>query len=532
MKKSIKKVSLILMVLCILLTLIGCGSNNTQPSESNEQNKGNSENKLNMFTYVTHSDPMVFWDPAETWAAEIIVMQNLYESLVRIDPVDDSIIPVLATDWVRSEDGLEWRFTLREGVKFHSGKILTPDMAARSLMRTIEIGKGAAYVWDGVEDIVADGNELVFKLSRPLPLLQIVSASYGAYIYDPDIERDWYYEANADGTGPYKMMSYQKDSEMILEKHTDYWGGWDDKDGHFDVAVVKTIAESSIRRQLIVSGEVDFIQQLSVEDIEAIKNEPGISVSNVVSFQQLNAFLNTQKEPLNNKYIRQAISYLTPYQDIVDHVMMGNATQARGVIPPNLWGYGENLLQYTYDLDKAKELLAKGGYPDGGFKLLYTYTSGDTNLQKVGELLKDSFARANIDLELRAMTTDAKYNLTKAQDPNERQDITLLYWWPDNLDPVGYMDSQFHSEEEVGFNFAYYSNSEVDRLIDEAIELSGISIEEASEKYIEAQEIIIEEAPALFLYCENYIRPYRSDIKGYIDNPVYPNVVYFYDVYR
>lgn len=532
MKYRIKKAISLLLVICMCTAVAGCGSGQS-PQNGDVSVSGSGEGgKLNMVTYVTHSDPMVFWDPAESWAAEIIVMQNMYESLVRIDPTDNTVIPVLATEWKSSDDGLEWRFTLRENVKFHSGKILTPDMAVRSLRRTIDSGKGAAYIWDGVEEIKAEGNEIVFELNRPLPLLQIVSGSYGAYIYDPDCQRDWYYEAQADGTGPYKLMSYQKDSEMILQKHDGYWGGWDDGNGHFDVVVIKTIAESTIRRQLIVSGEIDFIQQLPVEDIEAIRNEPGIAISNVVSFQQLSAFLNTQKPPLDNKLVRQALSYLTPYQDIIDHVMMGNAVQARGVIPPNLWGHGKDLKQYTYDPVKAKELLTEAGYPDGGFKLLYTYTSGDTNMQKVGELLKDSFAQANIDVELRGMTTDAKYNLSKAQNPNDRQDITLLYWWPDNLDPVGYMDSQFHSEEEVGFNFGYYSNDEVDRLIDEAIAESGLSIESASEKYIKAQEIIVEDAPALLLYCENYVRPYRSDIKGYKDNPLYPNVVFFYDVYR
>jgi len=532
MIKSPKKVIAVLLILCILLSLSGCGGSNPKSKGTSTEDKGKSGKEYNMVTYVTHSDPMVFWDPAESWAAEIMVMQNIYESLVRIDPIDNKVTPVLATKWTHTEDGLEWRFTLREGVKFHSGKLLTPDMAVRSLKRTIGTEKGASYIWDGVEDIKAEGNEIVFKLNRPLPLLQIVSGSYGAYIYDPDYNRDWYYEAKADGTGPYKLMSYQKDSEMILEKHPDYWGGWNDKEGHFDVAVIKTIAESSIRRQLIVNGEIDFIQQLPVEDIEAIKGEPGIAISDVASFQQLSAFLNTQKKPLDNKYIRQALSYLTPYQDIIDHVMMGNAVQARGVIPPNLWGHGKDLMQYTYNYGKAKELLAKGGYPNGGFKLLYTYTSGDTNTQKVGELLKDSFAKANIDVELRGMTIDAKYNLSKAQDPEERQDITLLYWWPDNLDPVGYMDSQFHSEKEIGFNFGYYSNPEVDKLIDEAIAESGLSIEKAAEEYIKAQEIIIEEAPALLLYCENYVRPYRSDIKGYKDNPLYPNVVFFYDIWR
>lgn len=130
------------------------------------------------------------------------------------------------------------------------------------------------------------------------------------------------------------------------------------------------------------------------------------------------------------------------------------------------------------------------------------------------------------------MTVDSKYNLAKAADPKDRQDITMLYWWPDNVDPSGYLLSQFHTEEEVGFNFGYYSNPEVDKLIQEAMKVSGVSIEEATKKYIEAQEILIEDCPALFIYCENYVRPYRSDLKGYKDNPAYPNVVYFYDVYR
>lgn len=527
MKKFIKRITIIILIFCLLLNVSGCSN-----APKSEKTEGEGGNKRSIVTYVAHTDPMVFWDPAESWAIEIVAMQNMYETLVRIDPIDDSIVPVLATDWANSEDGLEWRFTLREGVKFHSGKLLTPDLAVKSLKRTIEIGKGAAFIWNGVKEISYEGNEIIFELERPLPLLQVVSAAYGAYIYDPDIERDWYYEANADGTGPYKMISYQKDSEMLLERHPDYWGGWEDKEGHFDIVAIKTSGESTIVRQMLVSGEIDFVQQLPFEDLEAIKDDPGIKISDVVSFQQLNAFLNTEKEPLNNKYIRQAISYLTPYDDIIEHVMKGNASQARGVVPPNLWGHGKDLMQYTYDVEKGKELLAKGGYPDGGFTLEYTYTSGDSNIQKVGELLKDSLEDFNINLELRGMTVDAKYNLAKAQDHQDAQDITTLYWWPDNYDPAGYLDSQFHSEEEVGYNFAYYSNPEVDKLINEAISLSGVSIEEATEKYVRAQEIIIEEAPALFLYCENYVRPYRHDIKGYVDNPLYPNVVFFYDISR
>jgi peptide/nickel transport system substrate-binding protein len=130
------------------------------------------------------------------------------------------------------------------------------------------------------------------------------------------------------------------------------------------------------------------------------------------------------------------------------------------------------------------------------------------------------------------MTVDAKYSMARDPDPLKRQDIGMLYWWPDNYDPQGYYYSQFHSEEEVGFNLGGYSSPTVDALIEEAIDISGTSIEAAIAKYHEAETIIIEDAPAIFIYCENYVRPYRADLMGFVENPVYPNVVFFYDLYK
>jgi peptide/nickel transport system substrate-binding protein len=524
MKRTIVRALVITVALAALLAVVGCTK---QPGTA----KAGTPSTV---TYIMPSDPMVFWDPAETWAIELVALHNMYETLVRIDPTDNNkIIPVLATEWTTSPDKLKWTFKLRGGVKFHSGKPLTAEMAAASLNRTIKIGKGASYIWSGVKEIKAvDSLTLEFDLSRPLPMLFIVSSAYAAYIYDASHDRDWYYQPHADGTGPYTLKGYTKDSELILEKFKDYWGGWAKDVKRFDYAIIKVVPESATRRQLLSAGQADIIEQLPIEDVNALKADPKIAVSQVTSFQELYAFLNTQKPPLNKKEVRQALSYLMPYTDILDHVTMGAASQARGVIPPTLWGYGKDLLQYTYDVEKAKELLKKAGYPNGGLKLLYTYTAGDKNEQKVGELFKDALAKANIDLEIRGMTTDSKYNLAKAKNPRDRQDITMLYWWPDNLDPSGYLISQFHSEKNVGFNFGYYYNPVVDKLIDQGAEVSGVSIEEATQKFIDAQKIIVEDAPAIFIYCDDYVRPYRKTLLGYKDNPAYPNVVFFYDTHR
>jgi peptide/nickel transport system substrate-binding protein len=485
-------------------------------------------------TYAVHADPMVFWDPAETWAAEIKVFQNIYESLVRIIPGQpDQFIPVLAESWEESADKLSWRFKLRKGVKFHSGLDMNAHVAAESLNRTIKGNKGAVYIFDGVKEIQAlDDYTLEFLLERPLPMLYIVSSGYGSYIYNPEHPREWYYSINADGTGPYKLNSYKKDAEIILERFDGYWRGWRQENPAPDFAVVKVVKEQITRRQLLTKGDVDIVDTLGAEVLEPLKQDENISISRTPSYQQLTVFLNTKKPPLDNKKVRQALAYLMPYDDVVNFVMKGQAVQARGVVPPNLWGHSEDLFQYNFDPEKAKALLAEAGYPDGGFKLLYTYTAGDQNIQKVGELFKDSLAKAGIELELRGMTVDSKYNLAKATDPLDRQDITTLYWWPDNVDPQGYFVCQFHSEEQIGYNFGYYSNAEVDKLIDEAVELSGVSIEKAVEKYIRAQEIILEDCPAIMVYCDEYVRPYRKNLGGYVDNPAYPETVFFYDLFR
>lgn len=517
-KRGIALLALSLAVVTVVASLAGCSKPAAKPSA---------------VTYVVYADPMVDWDPAKSWAAENVFMQNVYETLVRIDPLDNNkFTGVLATGWHESEDHLTWTFDIRPNVKFHDGETLTADMAAKSLKRTIDMKKSATYIFDGVKDIKAAGPlTLEFDLSRPLPMLYILSSTYAAYIYNPDYSTDWYTTPNADGTGPYKFVSYKKDSEIVLQKFDDYWGGWSGS-GKFEYAFIKTVTEAATRRQMLTSGEADIVEQMPVEDIQALKSDANIATSNVTSFQELYAFLNTQKAPLNNKYIRQALAYATPYADILNYVMGGTAVQARGVIPQTLWGYSPDVFQYTYDLDKAKALLTKGGKPNGGFTLLYTYTAGDKNEQKIGELMKDSFAKIGITLDIRGMTVDTKYALARDPDPQKRQDITMLYWWPDNVDPSGYLYSQFHTEKEVGFNLGYYYNPAVDKLIDDGMLAAGTSIDAAVAKYTEAQKIIVDDSPAIFLYCENYVRPYRADLQGFKDNPAYPNVVFFYDLSR
>lgn len=525
MKTSMKKIIALMLALVMVVSLVGCGS-----SSGKEETSAAPADEVSFVTIIGENDPMLAWDPGESWAAEIRVLCNIYETLVHME-TDGSFTPVLAETWDTSDDSLVWTFKIREGVKFHSGKELTAYIVADCFNRTIEMGKSATYMWDGVTNIYAtDDTTLVIECERPIALLYIVSAAYAALVYNPEYDSDWYNQCNADGTGPYKFESYTQNSEVILKKFDGYWQGWEGE--HFDYCIFKTVFEAATARQMMISGEADLWNSgCPYEYIEELEKEENIELSNTPSYQTLYAYLNCQKEPLNDARVRQALSYLTPYDDIVEQVVCGFGTRISGVLPPTIWAYDENATMYEYDYDKAVALLEEAGYADG-FTISYTYNTGDSVLQKVGELLKDSYAKANITLELQAMTSDAKYAKARAEDPNERQDIIVIYWWPDYVDPSSYFYSCFYSEEKIGYNLSYYYNPEVDALIDKAFYATGESIEEATQYYLEATNALMEDAVVLSLFAENYAKPYASSLGGFEDNVAYPTCVYCYDLYR
>ena len=527
-KKQYRKRWSFFLVIVMIVSLIvtGCGGQNTEGG-------GDSQSKIAF--YASNSEPILDWDPSVEFSNGIIVLNNIYETLLRYDAVNDKIIPELAEDYEKSEDGLTWTFKIREGVKFHDGTDLNAEAVKFSIERTMQMKKGASFIWNCVESInVVDPYTVEFKLKYPAPLDLIASCGYAAFIMSPTAVQsnpdDWFSQGNEAGTGPYMLQSYTRGDEVILTKFDDYWRGWDDN--QFEKVVIKKVSETSSRRQMIEKGEADVTIELPYEDIESLRENPNVTILEEPSYTNLIGFFNTEKEPLNNKLVRQALSYAFPYEDVVKYAMGSYATQGRGPIPQGHWGHGEGLFQYTHDIEKAKELLAEAGYPDGGFKLLLTYMSGDESEKKAAELYKSELAKLNIELEVRGMPWDSQWEMAKSKNPEDRQDILIMYWWPDYPSPYSWLYNLYHSEEEILFNLSYWKNEEFDNLIDSADQMSGVDRDKAEEQYIKAQEILIEEAPSFYPYDKQCVWVMNESFKGHVGNPVYPNVVFFYNTYR
>lgn len=483
--------------------------------------------------YAYNSEPVIFWDPSDTFSNEITTINNVYEPLLRYDPSKDEVTPVLCESYKVSEDGLEWTFNLRKKVKFHCGDVMTAKDVKYSIERTISRGKGASFIWAPVSEITTpDDYTVVFKLKYPAPLDMIASAGYTSHVFcakhTEEYGSDWFAQGNDLGTGPYKVESWKRGDEVVLAKFDDYWGGWGKNS--YDKAIIKMVPEASTRRQMLESGEAHFLNNTPFEDIEAMKSNPNVVITVAPSFQNLFVLMNTAKAPLNDKKVRQALSYAFPYGDVIEYVMHGYATQSKGAVPKGLWGHNENLFQYSHDLEKAGSLLAEAGYSKGGLKLLLTYTAGDENERKAAELYKAELTKLGIDLEIRGMPWDAQWEMAKSRDPKDRQDMFMFYWWPDYADPYSFLRSIFHSEQEIVFNLCYWSNPEYDSLIDEANKIAGPERQKAIELYGKAQEILVEEAPAIFVFDQQYVRAVHKSFKGFVDNPAYPHVVFFHDV--
>lgn len=524
-----KKTAIVLALLMILSMLTSCGQN--QDNAGNAQKPGD---EMDVMYYAYNSIPILTWDPSVEFSNGIIVLNNIYEQLLRFNAATKEYEKVLAEDYSKSEDGLVWTFKLRPNVKFQDGTPFNAEAVKFSVERTTEIGQGASFIWSPVEEInIVDDLTVEFKLSYPAPMDVIVSCPYAAFMLPPSLKdksASWFEEGNACGTGPYKLQSTSMGDEVILTKNDDYWKGWDGQ--HFEKVIVKRISETSSRRQMIEAGEADVTIELPSEDVEALKSSGKVNVEVVPSFTNLIGFYNTKKAPMDNPKVREALSYAFPYEDVVKYAMGGYAKQSVGPVPEGMWGHSKDLMQYKYDLEKAKQLLSEAGVKEGSLKLLLTYMSGDEAEKKMAELYKGELSKIGVELEIRSMPWESQWDMAMGTDPNAQQDIFVMYWWNDLSTPYSYLYSLFHTEDKTLYNLAYYSNPQFDELIDGAQAKTATNIEEAEKDFVKAQEVLIKDNPAIFMYDKNVAWIKSPTLKGHVDNPSYPFVIFFYDCYR
>lgn len=489
---------------------------------------------------VGHTAEVTTWDPLQSFSTEAQYMANIYEPLIYATPLgaENDFEPGLATDWSVSEDGLTWTFELQEGVTFHDGEPFDAAAAKASIEANKDAGAGASWIWWPVESVeVVDEHTIDVNLSTPAALDLIAASTYSAWMISPAAleavaeDPEFFQTAAADGqtfgTGPYMLESWTPGTEVLLTRFPEYRQGFEE--GHFDKVLV-SILDPVNQQQALEGGDIDIANRIPPEAVDDISAMEGFTVHSDPALFNYLGFLNTQRPPLDDVRVRQALAYATPYEDIIEVTTGGNAVQDRASIPPGVFPYSDEIPQYSTDMERAQELMAEAGVD--GFPLEITYFADNPIHAAYAPLLQDAYGQLGVDVTLTPMAPfGAQWDRGKG-DPEGRQDMFLLLWWPTYSDAGSdNLQSMFKSSEEPFFNLSYWQNEQFDTLLEEAIALTGTDREAAQATYLEAIDILVEESPAIFFIDTNAVTTTSDAVEGFEYNLNYPfTQVFFYDI--
>jgi peptide/nickel transport system substrate-binding protein len=433
--------------------------------------------------------------------------------------------PMAAESWTVSDDGLKWTFKIRKGIAFDDGTPLDAEAVRYSLDRTLAIGKGPADNISAIASMaVVDAYTLEITLKNPYgPFLQTL-ATDGASIVNPkvaakavndDKAQAWLAE-HVDGSGPFKITEWTRGQRCVLEAKANYWGG----QPKLKKVIIRFMSESADRRMALEQGDVDIAENILIDQIPTLEKNKDIVVGRYPSQMVEYVYVNCQNEKLKDPAVRQALSYAIDYKGIIDHVLQGNGVQMRGPIPDGMWGHRKDVFQYKLDAAKAKELLKSAGAEN--LELTLIYSERRATWEQIALVMQANLADIGVKLNLELMANPT------LRDKIDKGDFELCLgaWSPDFADPYMFMNFWFDSANKgLPGNRSFYMNDKVDELVRKAATLSDV--EERKKLYSEAQDIIMQDAPYIFLYQIQTIVPLRANVQGYVFNPMLESMYNF-----
>ncbi len=462
------------------------------------------------------------------------VIRNMFDGLVTRDTRSGVHMELAeAMEWL---DDVTLEVKLRQGVKFHDGEEMTADDVVFTFERIIGENmieypephtsprKGLIAPLESIEKVDDYTVVMHFSGAWPPAMQMIVHQQILPKHYLEEVGTEGFI-AQPIGTGPFRFVSAKGLDEVVMARFDDYYGGAPDLEpvgpACVGEVVFRVIPEASTRVAALLAGEVDIIQAVPAELIDTLAQTPGIQVKTAPGTQPKWMEMNVNQPPFDDVRVRQAMNYAVDKELIIEAIYGGRAVALPGPLSPFNNYVNKDLQPYAYDPDKALELLAEAGWTD---------SNGDGILDKDGQPLAFTIdtleewrplaeAVAN---QFRAIGVDAivrfwEYSVVKPMLQAGERMAYLDDWGDSAFDPVGHFEAKWHGfiegESYGRGNFSGYDNERVNELI----KLGETTADPAERQgiYDEAQEIVYEEAPAVFLILPEEAEAARDDIQNW-----------------
>ena len=525
-----KLLTLILCLAMVLTVFVGCSSTPATEegaSASGEAAQGeaaDSEYK-DTLVYALNTDVQSLDPQIQNDTTSEQVVKMLYNTLLKFED-DGTVVGDLAESWSVSEDKLTWTFNLKQGVKFHNGKELTSADVKATFDRALNAEAGGLRTTEIIKMFTAveapDPYTVTITTDGPYGPMESLMCNMSLGIMDADYIEQYGLDLGTsvegeNGTGPFKVVSWERDQEIVVERFDDYFG----TPAKLKTVVYTVIPEAASRVIALETGEVDVIDKPTNEDLERLEADTeNFTVLRKPTISQRLFRFGCNDPIISNTKVRQAIVYAIDRQAIIDALFTGSAYPSTAPLAPVTFGYSD-LGEIEQDLELAKSLLAEAGYPDG-FDTKIVTTERYQNGIELAEIISQQLAEIGINAKIEVWewsALSASWNGITADEFD--QPIFIMGAGPSMRDADGGLRG-LYTTSETGLNdrnYGFYSNAEVDALIEQGMQETDQ--QKRVEIYKEAMEILYREDPVAFWLFDMYgLAITSSKVEGVTLSPI------------
>lgn len=461
---------------------------------------------------MARSTDIFTFDPYNTQDDNSIFTEaTIYDGLVRLGANGTSIEPALATGWSIAKDGKTATFTLRRGVRFSDGSLLTSRDVAWSLKRDADPKGSWGFLFASVKDVTADNADTVaIHMDAPFAPLLPALTTFAASIYSK-ADYDKYGKAFGQhplGTGPFKVKTWDKGISLELARNPYYW---EQGKPYLDGVKFSIVGDDNAKILQLESGQVDVIDRVPPSLLAKLKSDSSVAVNAVKGTAVGWITLNEAVKPLNDTNVRLAMAWALDRESIAKTVYFGIATPARSVVPSSTLYYDPNTNPIGFDLAKAKQFLARSSAPRG-FKMQLMIPANDTATLGIATIWASDLQKIGITasiLQLEATTAQDRYN-------SENYQVWISQWTNDTPDPDEFSGAGLDYTAGQNSLHTSFKNRQISQLVQQA--RRQLSTRRRAQLYAEIQRLVNQYAPFIYVAEVPRLYAHRSVVHDFMPN--------------